>query len=208
MVFLVRPYDGVSRCKSYLEKRSFAVKIDDKMSTFLELLFGVPQGSLLGPILFILYIKMLQKIAAKYGLNIQLYADDSQLYISFQPTRPSQLDDVKDRTNRCLAEIKAWMVKNFMKLNESKTELLVLGKPHLLKTCDLGISPQFGSTTISPTDCKGDNWKSLGIKLDETLCMERQINSVRQKCNWTMMKKHVHIIVTRVVVIVTRVVAI
>ena len=57
----------------------------------------------------------------------------------------------------------------------------------MLKTCDLGISLQFGSTTISPTDCKGDNWKSLGIKLDATLCMERQINSVRQKCNWTMM---------------------
>ena len=47
-------------CKSYLENRSFAVKINDKMSTFLELLFGVPQGSLLGPILFILY---------RYGLN-------------------------------------------------------------------------------------------------------------------------------------------
>ena len=173
--------------KSYLEKRSFSVKIDDKISTLLELLFGVPQGSLLGPILFILYIKKLQQIAAKYGLSIQFYADDSQLYISFQPSRPSQLDDVKDRTNRCLAEIKAWMVQNFMKLNESKTELLVLAKPHVLKTCDLSISLQFGSDTIPPTECKGDHWESLGIKLDETLCMERQINSVKQKCSWTMM---------------------
>ena len=41
--------------------------------------------------------------------------------------------------------------------------------------------------TISPTDCKGDNWKSLGVKFDESLSMERQINSVRQKCSWTMM---------------------
>ena len=174
-------------CKSYLEKRTFAVKIDDKISSIIELLFGVPQGSLLGPILFILYTKALQKIAAKYGLDIQLYADDSQLYISFQPSRFSQLDDVKDRTNRCLAEIKAWMVNNFMKLNESKTELLVLGKPHVLKTYDLSISLQFGSDTISPTECKGDHWKSLGVKLDATLSMERQINSVKQKCSWTMM---------------------
>lgn len=174
-------------CKSYLEKRYFGVKIDNTISTFLELLFGVPQGSLLGPILFILYIKTLQKIAAKYGLNIQLYADDSQLYISFHPNRPSELDDVKDSINRCLAEIKAWMVKNFMKLNESKTELLVLGKPHVLKNCNLSISIQFGNTEILPTECKGDNWKSLGIKLDDSLSMERQINSVRQKCNWTMM---------------------
>ena len=97
--------------KSYLEKRHFCVKIDDTLSSFLELLFGVPQGSLLGPILFIIYIKALQKIAAKYGLDIQLYADDSQLYISFQPNRVVQFIDVQDRTNKCLAEIKAWMVQ-------------------------------------------------------------------------------------------------
>jgi len=174
-------------CKSYLENRTFAVKIDDKLSSFLELIYGVPQGSLLGPILFILYTKTLQKIAAKYGLDIQLYADDSQLYISFQPCRPSHLDDVKDRTNRCLAEIKTWMVENFMKLNEKKTELLVLGKPHILKTYNLDISLQFGSDTIKPTECKKDTWESLGVKLDPTLSLERQINSVKQKCSWTMM---------------------
>ena len=59
--------------KFYLEKRHFCVKIDDTLSSFLELLFGVPQGSLLGPILFILYIKALQKITAKYGLLIYSY---------------------------------------------------------------------------------------------------------------------------------------
>lgn len=173
--------------ESYLQSRPFCVKIDDAMSSLLELIFGVPQGSLLGPILFILYIKALQMIAAKYGLDIQIYADDSQLYISFHPSRPSELADVKDRTNKCLGEIKSWMVKNFMKLNESKTELLVLGKPKVLRECKLDIILQFGDMTIYPTDCKGDNWKSLGVKLDESLGMERQINSVKQKCSWTMM---------------------
>ena len=67
--------------KSYLEGRSYCVKVGDTLSSVIGLLFGVPQGSLLGPILFILYIKALQKIAQKYGLLIQLYADDSQLYI-------------------------------------------------------------------------------------------------------------------------------
>ena len=76
--------------KSYLEKRYFCVKIDDMLSSFLELLFGVPQGSLLGQSIFILYIKAPQKIAGEYGLDIQLYADDSQLYISFHPNRASQ----------------------------------------------------------------------------------------------------------------------
>ena len=54
------------------------LKVDDSLSDFLCLLFGVLQGSLLGPILFILLIKLLQDIARKYGLDIQLYADDSQ----------------------------------------------------------------------------------------------------------------------------------
>ena len=173
--------------QSYLQNRSFCVKIGDTFSSLLELLFGVPQGSLLGPILFILYIKALQMIAAKYGIDIQLYADDSQLYISFHPSRPSELADVRDRTNSCLAEIKSWMSKNFMKLNESKTELLVLGKPKVLRECDLEVTIQFGNMTISPTECKGDSWKSLGVKFDESLSMERQINSVKQKCSWTMM---------------------
>ena len=53
--------------KSYLKDRSFRVKIDKSLSDLLCLLFGVPQGSLLGPILFILYIKYLEVIAAKYG---------------------------------------------------------------------------------------------------------------------------------------------
>jgi len=151
------------------------------------LLFGVPQGSLLGPILFILYIKFLQEIAKKYGLDVQFYADDSQLYISFYPSRPSELDDVVKRTNECLQEIKCWMVKNSMKLNDDKTEVLIIGKPLVLRRFDLSISIEFGGEVIAPTPCKGDSWKSLGVKLDEALNMERQINWVKQKCSWTMM---------------------
>ena len=171
---------------SYLHNRSFCVKVDLSFSAFLCLLFGVPQGSLLGPILFIFYIKFLQMIASKYGLSIQLYADDSQLYISFYPTKSGDLENITERANMCLAEIKTWMVENFMKLNEDKTELLIMGKPLVLRKFDLDVTLQFGDTEIKPTECKGDNWKSLGVKLDASLSMERQINSVKQKCSWTL----------------------
>ena len=172
--------------KSYLTGRSFSVKVGHALSSFLELLFGVPQGSLLGPILFILYVKHLEQIARRHGLTIKLYADDSQLYISFHPKSPSEYHDVVAKINTCLEEIRSWMVLNFMKLNDSKTELLIIGKPLVLKSNEFGVVVCLGDEVIEPTECKDDKWTSLGIKFDESLSMERQINCVKQKCSWTM----------------------
>ncbi len=72
-------------------------------------------------------------------------------------------------------------------LHDSFTQLLVLGKLKVLKECDLEVTVQFGNITISPTVCKGDNWKSLGVKFDKSMSMQRQINSVKQRCSWTIM---------------------
>ena len=172
---------------SYLEGRSFSVSINQAISDALCLLFGVPQGSLLGPILFILYIKPLRDIALKYGLDIHLYADDAQLYISFTPTNPSEWESVRKNISDCLKEIREWMTHNYMKINESKTQLLTIGKKSVLKDLELDISVDFGGTIVLPTECKGDKWISLGVKLDECMTMDRQINEVKQKCSWTLL---------------------
>ena len=173
--------------KSYLEGRSFSVNINQAISDALCLLFGVPQGSLLGPILFILYIKPLRDIALKYGLEIHLYADDAQLYISFSPTNASNWESLQRCISECLKEIRDWMVNNCMKINESKTQLLVIAKKLVLKNLDVEIDLDFGGATVIPTECKGDKWISLGVKLDECMTMDRQLNEVKQKCNWTLL---------------------
>ena len=172
---------------SYLRGRSFSVKINGCMSTLEDLLYGVPQGSILGPILFILYTKELQSIAAKYGLEIQLYADDSQVYTGFNSKRPASLEDTMRRINGCMAEIKEWMVTNFMKLNTGKTELLVCAKRKVMDTMDEVLTVQVGEDEICGSNWKGDSGKSLGVKFDESLKMERQIADVVKHCNWTLL---------------------
>ena len=72
--------------------------------------------------------KDLEAIANSFGLTIQLYADDSQLYIAFNPLNTLDEDGKLGRIKQCLLEIKRWMAHNFMKLNEDKTQFLLLGK--------------------------------------------------------------------------------
>ena len=170
---------------SYLECRTFSVKINNSRSTIGALLFGVPQGSLLGPILFILYTKDLEKIANRFGLTIQLYADDSQLYISFNLLDKSDLNVKLELIKECLTEIKLWMVQHFMKLNENKTQFILIGKKAAVdkfKETTLNLS----GTTIQQTDFKKDSAKSLGVKLDSDLSMKRQVNDVKRKCYWSL----------------------
>ena len=105
-------FNGVvlSWFKSYLSNRSFSVLIEYQLSESGFLWFGVPQGSILGPLLFILYTKYLSQIAKLNGLEIQLYADDSQLYFGFRPLQDeSQKKDLTVRIENCLSDIRDWM---------------------------------------------------------------------------------------------------
>ena len=168
--------------ESYLSSRSFRVSVGDCLSETLALLCGVPQGSLLGPILFLLYIEAVQDIVEPYGLRIKLYADDSQLYVSLVPTDSTGWSEAKVDIEECLAKVKRWMVGQWLKCNEAKTEFILLGKRSSLSKLSFDPVINFGGAEIYPSECSGADGKTLGILLDHNLTLERQVNNVRKQC--------------------------
>ena len=94
---------ALSLLKSYLQSRSQCVQIDGITSEFAELTCGVLQGSVLGPLNFCMYMYPLGSIVRHHCINYHIYADDTQLYISFDLSDPSI---AIDKVNKCISDIR------------------------------------------------------------------------------------------------------
>ena len=123
---------------SYLKNRTQSVKVSGFQSEKGFLQFGVPQGSVLGPVLFTMYTQPFVHIMRKFNILYHLYADDTQLYGSVYP---NELPDLINRFEHCIAEVKAWMKVNKLKLNNEKTEVISLGNNNI--TIDKNLSLSF-----------------------------------------------------------------
>ena len=163
--------------RSYLSSRSQCVSVGDALSEMLCLLFGVPQGSVLGPILFTIYILPLAKIAERHDIDMHMYADDSQVYVTFDICDAVKRGHTIQQAEACISEIQSWMVQNKLQLNGSKTEIVVFISPYTKRhhgEIQLQICEDLITSSVSA--------RNLGTTLDRHLSMEDHIAHVCRSC--------------------------
>ena len=124
---------AIAWSSSYISDRIQRVRIGTDASEERPVKYGVPHGSVLGPLLFTVYTASLQGILTRHSVGYHKFADDLQIYTSYCPHIPDDFECAIQRLNDCIGEVKYWMVKHKRKLNESKTELMVVLSPHHLK---------------------------------------------------------------------------
>ena len=152
--------------KSYLQQRSFFVAIGSHTSSPMSLNCGVPQGSILGPLLFNLYMLPLGQIIKNNSINYHSYADDTQLYLSMSPNDYAPLKSLY----HCIDQINNWMSHNFLQLNTDKTEVIIFGK----KEERLKIA-----TFLETKGLKArDTVKNLGVLIDSDLNFNSHMKSI------------------------------
>jgi hypothetical protein len=165
----------LSWIESYLTHRSFYVNLDGTKSSVFQLSYGVPQGSVLGPLLFILYTTPLRTIISKSAANHHLYADDTQLYLSFSAT--DFCHNISHLENT-ISLVHNWMSSNFLSLSPSKTEFLIIGLPQQLAKLNHPTISLPNSVTLSPVDSA----HNLGVIFYSTLSFSEHISAISKSC--------------------------
>ena len=103
-------------------------QVDSAISNALECSFGVPQGSVLGPLIFSLFISPVANLISSFNVHFHQYADDTQLYIGVSP---GGIQTTKDLINDCTSTLQDWFLQNGLCLNPEKSEALLIGTGHV-----------------------------------------------------------------------------
>ncbi|XP_028403429.1 uncharacterized protein LOC114526128 [Dendronephthya gigantea] len=162
--------------------------------------YGVPQGSCLGPCLFVIYASKLFTIIENHLPDAHAFADDSQLYISFKPGSMVEESAAIKAMQDCIMDIRKWMLANKLKLNDDKTEFIIIGTKQQLAKVSVD-SLRIGNEMIK-SSCVV---KNLGSWFDTQLKMDVHINkSCRAAffhlCNIRRMRKFLSFDTTQILV--------
>ena len=169
--------DGVvlQRVRSYLTGRSVLVKVKGVLSTPQLLLCGVPQGSVLGPLLFNMYTTPLSSIITAFGLKHHLYADDTQIYTSFVAKNITQSLIVVEN---CMLAIQVWSNQNMLKLNPSRTEVMIIGNSTQRKK----VAHIFPVELLNQNFAEIDSIRNLGVAFDPAFSFKKHVSNICRYC--------------------------
>ena len=158
---------------SYLTGRSQFVQINGVSSTVHPLQQGVPQRSVLGPILYLLFTSSIGNFIRKHNMSFHLYADDTQIYTAFGFDDGAELCQVTNRIEKCLMDITNWMTINKLKHNSDKTELLLFRSK-------FRPSPMLPSITVgTDTIHRTEKARNIGVIFDRSnMTMYPQVNNI------------------------------
>ncbi len=152
--------------RSYLEGRGYYVSIGEHKSKWTSMTCGVPQGSILAPLLFSLYMLPLSQIIRNNQIAYHNYADDTQIYLASSPNDYSPIDSLC----QCIEEINSWMCQNFLQLNKEKTEVIAFGKKDEVLKVNAYLDSR-GQTTKNQV-------KNLGLILETNLSFSNHVKAV------------------------------
>jgi hypothetical protein len=159
-----------SLLSSYLLDRTQSVTVEANHTQPSPLATGVPQGSVLGPLLFSLYTTPISYILSNSPVSFHLYADDTQLYISFSSSDSSNSLRI---LSSALDSVYSWLTSNRLSVNPSKTEFLLVGTPQQ-RSKIISASLSFCNSTLTPTT----HVRNLGVVFDADLSFKRHISNL------------------------------
>ena len=159
----------------------FRVQAGNELSDWRDLKYGVPQGSVFGPLFFSVYTTPLRSIISRHNVHYHKFADDLQLYVSFDPEVDGDADQVQLQLKSCIDDLQRWMVINKLKLNVDKTEYISFMSPLQLKRLSL-FDIQIGDVHVPPVKTV----RNLGAYMEIHNTATAQINAIVKKCNYQL----------------------
>ena len=160
--------------ESFLHERSLCVVRGSTRSPWVSAPYGLPQGSVLGPLLYLVYTSDLTSLLASYAALAQLYADDVQAYLHCSASDAILTTRVM---SSIMGALEAWMSSNRLRLNPAKTQFIWLGTRQQLARLDMAaLTAAFPLFTLSSVV------RDLGVTLDQELTFTPHINRLSRDC--------------------------